>query len=239
MRKWLPLVLSLAAGAAHAEIFTAKVIIVMDGDTVLVVRDCKKGYPEPTGDRSSSCGGNKPIKIRLAEIDAPEKEQAGGAESTQSLSGMVLKKRVRVNVQAVDKYQRLVAHLEADGKSVNKEQVRRGMAWEYSNYHSDKAYIALQAEAQQARRGLWAQPAPAPPWQWRKLHRDEAPVHAQSYLPATPAPIVGDYTCGGKRNCSQMQSCSEARYYLAHCGLKSLDRNGDGVPCENLCARRG
>ena len=148
MRKWLlPLVLSLAAGAAHAERFTARVIIVLDGDTVLVVRDCNKGHPEAPGDRRPSCGDNKPIKIRLAEIDAPEKEQAGGAASTQSLSGMVLKKQVNVNVQAVDKYKRLVAHLEAEGKNVNKEQVWRGMAWEYSNYHSDKAYIALQDDA--------------------------------------------------------------------------------------------
>jgi len=240
MRKWLlPLLLSCAAGAAHAEEFTAKVIIVLDGDTVLVLRDCKKGEPEAPGIHlRSACGGHKPVKIRLAEIDAPEKAQAGGMESTQSLSGMVLKKQVSVNVHAVDNYGRLVAHLEVNGKSVNEEQVRRGMAWEYSNYHSNKTYIALQDEAQQAQRGLWKQDSPMPPWQWRKLHAADAPAPVQSHSSTAPVPVMGDYACGSKRHCSQMRSCEEARFYFMHCGVKALDRNGDGVPCEKLCGDR-
>jgi len=235
MRKWLLLVLlGCAAHAAQAEEFTGKVIAVLDGDTIMVTRD-----------------GGAPVKVRLAEIDAPEvahagtggmppnsqPAQAGGMESKQSLAELVLNKQVSVNVQTVDQYGRFVAHLTADGKSVNEEQVRRGMAWEYSNYHSNKTYIALQSEAQQARRGLWAQDGPMPPWQWRKLHAADTPP-AQPPQPITSAPSTGSYTCGSKRHCAQMSSCDEARFYLTHCGVKSLDRDGDGTPCENLCGGR-
>jgi micrococcal nuclease len=229
MRKWLLLVLlGCAVNAAYAEEFTGKVIAVLDGDTVMVTRD-----------------GAPPVKIRLAEIDAPEvghtgmgdaqNAQAGGVESKQSLSELVLNRQVSVNAQTVDQYGRLVAHLTADGKSVNEEQVRRGMAWEYSNYHSNKTYIALQSDAQQARRGLWSQDSPMPPWQWRKLHPTDMPLPAQPRPSTTPAPSTGNYTCGSKRHCAQMNSCDEARYYLTRCGVKSLDHDGDGVPCEKLC----
>ena len=143
--------------AAHAEQFTGKAIVVLDGDTVMLLRN-----------------SGPPVRIRLAEIDAPEKEQQGGLASKRSLSDLVLRKQVSVSTQAVDNYGRLVAHLVVDGKNVNEEQVRRGMAWEYSSYHSNKRYIALQSEAQQARRGIWSQTSPLPPWQWRKLHANES-----------------------------------------------------------------
>src|SRR5262249_52111687 len=49
------------------------------------------------------------------------------------------------------------------------------------------------------------------------------------------APADAGMACGGKRRCGQMQSCAEARFYLQNCGVRSLDRDGDGVPCESLC----
>ena len=208
MRAWiLFMLLACSSGAACAEEFSARIIAVLDGDTVLVKR------------------ANGLVKIRLAEIDAPEKDQEYGMASRQSLSDLVLKKLVRINSQAVDKYDRMVAHLVMDGRSINEEQVLRGMAWEYSNYHSNKVYIALQNGAQQARRGLWAKANPTPPWQWRKTH---------AALP-TKAAAGQDRSCGSKRHCAQMSSCDEADFYLKHCGLKSLDKNGNGVPCESLC----
>ena len=192
----------------YAEEFTAKVIAVLDGDTVLVLR------------------GNGLVKIRMAEIDAPEKDQEYGMASKQSLSELVLKKLVHVNSQAVDGYGRLVAHLVVEGRSINEEQVRRGMAWEYSNFHGNKVYIALQSEAQKAKRGLWAQASHTPPWEWRKTHTvAQSPQHEAAH----------GYSCGGKRHCAQMSSCDEAYYYLTQCGARSLDMNGNGVPCESLC----
>ena len=188
--------------------FTAKIIVVIDGDTVVIRR-------------------HGLVKIRLAEIDAPESAQTFGETSKQSLSGMVLGKQVTVVSQAVDKYGRMVAHLSINGLDVNAEQIRRGMAWEYSNYHSNKALVALQKEAMQAPRGLWAQSNPTPPWVWRKQHPFIDSAHS--------APTSGS-NCGNKKRCSEMSSCEEARHYFTQCGVKTLDGNGNGVPCERLCA---
>jgi micrococcal nuclease len=124
------------SGLAHTDEFTSKVIAVLDGDAVLVRRE----------------GGL--VKIRLTKIDAPEKARTFGETSKHSLSDMVLGKQVKVVSQAVDRYGRLVAHLSVDGLDVNAEQIRRGLAWEYSNFHSNQALIALQNEAKQAPRGL-------------------------------------------------------------------------------------
>lgn len=212
-----------AQSAAHAEEFAAQVVWVIDGDTVIVLRGCGHEERGTKAPRHSPCAGSQKLKIRLANIDAPEKDQDGGIASRKSLADMVLHKEVGVSSQAVDQYGRTVATLSLNGTNINEEQVRRGMAWEYSNYHADKTYVALERAAREATRGLWAQPGSMPPWQWRKLHRADAPAAAR------PA-------CGSKRYCSQMASCDEARFYMARCGLKSLDGNGDGVPCEVLCA---
>jgi micrococcal nuclease len=203
--------------------FSARVIAVLDGDTVLILR--KAGIPPASSVQGRHAGGL--VKIRLAEIDAPEKAQAFGAASRSLLVEMVLHRQIWVRPLALDKYGRTVAQLKVNGLSVNEEMVRRGMAWEYSHYHSDRRYIALQNEARQAGRGLWAQHDPIPPWEWRKQHATETGKSS--------ALAPNDYRCGSKHHCSQMRSCDEAHYYLTACGVKALDPNGDGVPCENLC----
>ena len=146
--------------------FSAKVVVVLDGDTVLIAR--KRESHAGSSPRVRRAGGL--VKIRLAEIDAPEKDQAYGSTSRSSLAEMVLHKQIQVHTVAIDKYGRTVAQLEVNGLSVNEEMVRRGMAWEYSHYHSDRRYISLEKEARQARRGLWAQSDPVPPWLWRLRH---------------------------------------------------------------------
>jgi len=205
-------------GVAEAADFSGKVLAVLDGDTLLVLRN------------------NRPVKVRLAEIDAPEKMQTFGETSRRSLSDMVLGKQVKVSSQAVDKYGRMVAHLGLNGLDVNAEQIRRGMAWEYSHFHSNKALVAMQEEAKQVPRGLWALSDPMPPWEWRKLHPNmDGKFHVAS------APVTGGTIssgCASKKRCSEMTSCEEARHYLTQCGIKTLDGNGDGVPCDNLCGRR-
>lgn len=204
------MLLCLLCGAAQAEDFVSKVIAVLDGDTVLIHH------------------GGGMLKVRLADIDAPEKDQPFGAASQRSLADMVQGKQVRFVSQAIDGYGRMVAHLSVGGRAVNIEQIRRGMAWEYSHYHSNHELVALEAEARRAPRGLWAQSAPVPPWEWRKQH-----AHAQA--DATPRQPAHDASCGDKTRCAQMSSCDEARHYLQVCGLKYLDGDGDGTPCEYLC----
>jgi endonuclease YncB( thermonuclease family) len=197
---------------AQAEEFDAKVIVVMDGDTVMVLRDGKK------------------IKIRLANIDAPESDQAFGKESRQALVDKVLKKQVHVNSQAIDSYGRMIAELSMDGHSVNEEQVQNGMAWEYSHFHSNKHYLSLNKDAQQAHRGLWAKSSqPVSPEQWRKTHLSKTHV-----MKADSSARV-NAACGKKHLCSQMKTCEEAKIYFQQCGVQTLDGNGDGVPCESLC----
>jgi micrococcal nuclease len=195
--------------AAYAEEFSARVIVVIDGDTVLILR------------------GNKQIKVRLAGIDAPEKAQAFGENSKQSLTELVLNKQVRVDSQAMDSYGRMVAQIKVDELNVNYEQVQRGMAWAYSRFNRSKALHVLQAGAMETKRGLWAQTDPIPPKEWRRTHA----TSQQQYG-------VRNDICGSKRYCSQMSSCDEANFYLSHCNAKSLDKNRNGVPCENLCSAK-
>ncbi len=226
------LLLACTFNIAHAKEFSAKVIAVLDGDTVLVKR------------------ASGLVKIRLAEIDAPEVGHAGmggqppnsqkaqtfGEMSKRSLSDMVLGKQVQVNSQAVDQYGRMVAHLSINGLDVNAEQIRRGMAWEYSNFHSNKALIALQEEARHAPRGLWAQDKPTPPWEWRKQHPGALPAPSgAAVLPVVAHAASPDPSCGNKKRCAEMVSCEEARHYFSQCGAKGLDGDGDGMPCEKLC----
>ena len=148
----LALLLCMLCGIVQAEEFVTKVIAVLDGDTVLIHH------------------GGHMLKVRLVDIDAPEKDQPFGTSSQRSLADMVLGKPVRFVSQAMDTYGRMVASLSVDGLAVNAEQIRLGMAWEYSHYHSNHELIALEAEARAVPRGLWAQSAPTPPWEWRKQH---------------------------------------------------------------------
>jgi len=209
--------------SAQSETFTAKVIVVMDGDTVMVLRDGQK------------------TKIRLANIDAPEKTQPFGKQSRDSLLELVGKKQVQIDSQAVDQYGRLVGLISVDGLNINQEQVRRGMAWEYSHFHRDETYRALQSEATQAKRGLWTQYNPQAPWEWRKLHPSAKPGLQDRWrgdsTRAVPV-MLYDMECGKKRRCSQMDSCDEARFYFTSCDEKALDGNHDGEPCESLCKEK-
>lgn len=212
----------ICANIALAGEFDAKVIAVLDGDTIMVLHDGAK------------------VKIRMANIDAPEKDQTFGMESRLSLLDMVQKKQVHIKSQAIDQYGRMVATVSIDGRNINEEQVKHGMAWEYSHFHSDRNYVALQKEAQQARRGLWTQSIPLPPWEWRKTH-PSVQANTPAPSPTHTKPVsenANDATCGHKKHCSQMSSCDEAHFYLMHCGIKSLDRDQDGVPCENLCGKQ-
>ena len=195
-----------AVNPAHAEeLFFAKVIAVMDGDTILVLRE-----------------NNPPFKVRLANIDAPEKAQEYGLASRRSLIELVLRQQVEIRTRAVDSYGRIVAIIFVADRNINQEQVARGMAW--ANTRSrDKDMLVVQAQAQQAKRGLWAQDNPLRPRAWRDLHM------VRPQLPEQP------YTCGSKHYCRQMGSCAEAKFYWMSCSVKSLDSDGDGLPCERLC----
>ncbi len=112
------------------------------------------------------------VRIRLAQIDAPEKAQAFGRRSEQSLRELVGKRQVELAWKSLDRYGRPVAQVSVDRLDVNAEQVRRGFAWVFRRYSNDAALLALEAQAKSAGLGLWADPHPIPPWDWRANRRE-------------------------------------------------------------------
>ena len=112
------------------------------------------------------------IRIRLAQIDAPEKAQAFGRRSEQSLRELVWKRPVLLWWKSLDRYGRPIAQVPMDGMDVNAEQVKRGFAWVFLRYSNDPALLALEAQAKSGGLGLWADPHPIPPWDWRANRRE-------------------------------------------------------------------
>lgn len=154
---WLLLMAWAVSLPALAESMHGVVIVVIDGDTVLF-------KPDHVGARSRFF-----LKIRLADIDAPEKDQAYGALATQALSTMVLKQPIEISTVATDVYGRTLAYLQRGAIDVNTEMVRLGYAWTSTRYQRRTDLLTLQEEARRARRGLWGDDAqPTPPWDWRR-----------------------------------------------------------------------
>ncbi len=113
-------------------------------------------------------------RIRLHGIDCPEKRQAFGNRAKQFTSKLVFGNTVTVQVMDRDRYGRTVGVvLLPDGRSLNHELVRAGLAWMYRRYTNDQSLSDLEEEARVARRGLWADRNPIPPWEWRSMRKRE------------------------------------------------------------------
>jgi endonuclease YncB( thermonuclease family) len=141
--------------SALAETILGRVVGVTDGDTIKLLT------PE-----------KQQIKVRLYGIDAPESKQAFGARSKQSLSDIAFGKEVKLVTVNTDRYGRTVAWLYVGDINANEAQVRAGMAWWYQAYAKHETRLrTLQEEAQRAKRGLWADKDPVPPWTWRQERR--------------------------------------------------------------------
>ncbi|EAS8074382.1 hypothetical protein EG971_25025, partial [Salmonella enterica] len=96
------------------------------------------------------------------------KKQAFGRRSTNQLKGLVVAQPVTVTYTQTDRYGRIIGHVfTTNGIEANRWMVQSGAAWVYEHYNTDKALPALQQEAQQQKRGLWADRQPVPPWVWR------------------------------------------------------------------------
>lgn len=133
--------------------FSAKVIRIIDGDTMEVLK------------------GKEPVKIRLEHIDCPERRSAQpyNKEAKKTLSDLSFGQQVTVNGSKYDRYKRLLAVIiNKNGQNVNQEMVKRGMAWHYKKYSKDNTYAVLESQARKNRIGLWQDPNPTPPWEWRK-----------------------------------------------------------------------
>src|SRR5262245_3695607 len=163
---------------ASAEQFTGKVVGISDGDTISVLRE------------------GKAVKVRLHGVDTPEKAQPFGTQARKFTSDMVFQQMVTVIVQNTDRYGRLVGDvLLPDGRSLNQELVKAGMAWWYRPYAPNDIMLAqLEAEARTAKRGLWADAHAVPPWQWRKGQHEptRGTASVASTAPSTTSPIIGN-----------------------------------------------
>jgi micrococcal nuclease len=135
--------------------YSHEVIGIADGDTLTLLAD------------------KQPLKIRLANNDAPEKAHAFSQRSRQSSSDLCWEKDAQYRVQDIDRYGRTVAVVACGGVEVDRAQVERGMAWVYERYNKDRQLSALQAQAQKVGRGLWVDGERAiPPWEFRRAQHD-------------------------------------------------------------------
>jgi endonuclease YncB( thermonuclease family) len=111
------------------------------------------------------------VVVRLDQIDAPEKAQPFGQSARQSLADLCFGKTARVVEHGRDRYGRTIGTVYVGGRDLNAEQVRLGMAWVFTRYARDPALYDLEQEARAAKRGLWRDPDPVPPWEWRQRAR--------------------------------------------------------------------
>lgn len=112
------------------------------------------------------------MRVRLADIDAPERGQPFGNRSRESLRGLCHSKAATVQQSSVDRYGRVIGTVTCAGVNANATQVRRGMAWVYDRYASPASPLySLQDEARAERIGLWHDAQPVPPWEWRRAKR--------------------------------------------------------------------
>jgi endonuclease YncB( thermonuclease family) len=145
---------------AGADELTGKVIHVADGDTITVLD-----------------AGKRQFQVRLSGIDAPEKAQPFGARSKESLASVIAGRSVTVQWHKRDRFGRLVGVVVADSHDVGLVQIERGMAWHYKAYEREqlpedaRAYADAEDAAKAAHVGLWADRAPVPPWEWRRVRR--------------------------------------------------------------------
>ncbi len=112
------------------------------------------------------------VKIRLSAIDAPEKAQPFGQRSRQHLADMCFQVDAKITPKTKDRYGRTVADVECRGQDAGTALVRAGMAWYYVRYGKGYEHLGkLEAEARAGRAGLWADPKPTAPWEWRRERR--------------------------------------------------------------------
>ncbi|MEO6118614.1 MAG: thermonuclease family protein [Methylotenera sp.] len=148
--------LNLVSTIAFADV-TGRVVGVTDGDTITLLDNYNTQY-----------------KVRLAGIDAPEKKQPFGQRSKQSLSDCAYDKSATIVGHKLDRYGRLVGKVMVNNVDCNLRQINQGLAWQYKKYIKEQVfedrliYMHAEDDARNGKVGLWAEPTPIAPWEWRR-----------------------------------------------------------------------
>ena len=161
MRPWLIAVglviaLLLGTGFTQAEVLEGRVVRVVDGNTLVVDH------------------GGQRHRVRLSGIDTPERDQPWGDSATREMRRLVAGRDVSVDWYKKDRWGRLIGNVYVGGEDAGLLLVERGMAWHYKRYAIEQkaservAYATAERGAQAAKRGLWSDPKPIPPWEWRR-----------------------------------------------------------------------
>jgi micrococcal nuclease len=159
---FLGVFVTVAAGAEPPTVVAAKVTKVNDGDSIEVQTDAG------------------PARVRLSAIDTPEYDQPYGDKSSAALKARLpIGAPVELEIVTQDQFKRMVATvwLVAGGDRINLNELmlRDGHAWAYRRHMRDARFCDIEAEARDAKRGLWAQPVSEwvyPP-EWRFLKNGE------------------------------------------------------------------
>ena len=153
MRKCLQIVFLILLFCSYANSLelVGKVIKVSDGDTITLLTDDKVSH-----------------KIRLNDIDAPEKKQAFGNKSRDNLASYIAGEIVTVKYKSKDRYGRVLGTIYFDNLDINLQQVKNGYAWVYKQYSKNQTYYQEEQKARDLKKGLWIEKEPIAPWEFRQ-----------------------------------------------------------------------
>lgn len=196
MKFWNIFLFSLVAHFAIADVNIPnslyQVVGITDGDTLTAIDNEQKQY-----------------KVRLSDIDAPEKHQDFGEKSKQTLSNLVFNKNVKIDIKQIDKYGRFIGRIYVGNIDVSLEMVRLGMAHHYKKYSADQQIANAEEYAKANKLGLWSNPNPINPEQFRHSKKESKSEDSQQHLtnPSAPNPIIHKGKKCGDSYISQDKEC--------------------------------
>lgn len=162
-----------------------KVVGVLDGDSLEVLVN------------------RRPVEVRLAAIDAPEWDQPRGKDAKKALSTLAFGKQVVVRTKGEDNNERTLGLVEIEGRELNAAMLEQGWAWHFKRFDQDEKLAKLEAEAKKAKRGLWADKNPTPPWEFR----DAKKAAEEAKNGGAPAVGNGEYWLNTSSNTRHNSTC--------------------------------
>lgn len=143
-------------GVAYGETLMGVVINVVDGDTIILLEKTEEG--------------KRTHRVQLEGIDAPEQGQDGGKEAKDYLEKLIWGETVTVEYTGNDQYGRILGVVMCGESCANDEMVKEGWAWRYK-FSTSRKLASYESEARAGKKGLWAEPDPVSPWEWRDRNK--------------------------------------------------------------------